>query len=95
VKLKLWVNGVHHTVHVDPDMPLLWVIRDFLGLTGTRFGCGRSPCGACTVQLDGSPVRSCVVPISAAVGRQITTIEGSQRLHPVSAAASCRSTASR
>jgi isoquinoline 1-oxidoreductase alpha subunit len=70
------VNGTTHTVHVDPDMPLLWVIRDFLGLTGTKYGCGQSLCGACTVHIDGNPIRSCVVPISAAVGKQITTIEG-------------------
>ena len=69
------VNGVTHTVHADPDMPLLWVIRDFLGLTGTKFGCGQSLCGACTVHIDGNAIRSCVVPISAADGRQITTIE--------------------
>jgi isoquinoline 1-oxidoreductase subunit alpha len=76
VKYELDVNGVRHTVHVDPDMPLLWVIRDFLGLTGTKYGCGQSLCGACTVHLDGNPVRSCVVPISAAVGTEVTTIEG-------------------
>ena len=70
------VNGITHTVHVDPDMPLLWVIRDFLGLTGTKYGCGQSLCGACTVHIDGNPIRSCVVPISAAVGKQIMTIEG-------------------
>ena len=69
------VNGVTHTVHADPDMPLLWVIRDFLGLTGTKFGCGQSLCGACTVHIDGNAIRSCVVPISAAEGRQVTTIE--------------------
>jgi len=63
-------------VDVEPDMPLLWVIRDFLGLTGAKYGCGQSLCGACTVHLDGSPVRSCVVPVSAAVGLAITTIEG-------------------
>ncbi len=69
------VNGVTHTVHADPDMPLLWVIRDFLGLTGTKFGCGQSLCGACTVHIDGNAIRSCAVPISAAEGRRITTIE--------------------
>jgi isoquinoline 1-oxidoreductase alpha subunit len=69
------VNGVTHTVHADPDMPLLWVIRDFLGLTGTKFGCGQSLCGACTVHIDGNAIRSCGVPISAAEGRRITTIE--------------------
>jgi len=75
VKHQLIVNGVTHTVHADPDMPLLWVIRDFLGLTGTKFGCGQSLCGACTIHIDGNAVRSCVVPISAAEGRRITTIE--------------------
>jgi isoquinoline 1-oxidoreductase alpha subunit len=76
VKYELDVNGVHHTVHVDPDVPLLWVIRDYLGLTGTKYGCGQSLCGACTVQVDGAAVRSCGIPISAAVGKTITTIEG-------------------
>ncbi len=76
MKYKLHVNGVTHAVHVDPDMPLLWVIRDFLGLTGTKYGCGQSLCGACTVHLDGNPMRSCVTPVAAAAGRQITTIEG-------------------
>jgi isoquinoline 1-oxidoreductase alpha subunit len=76
VKYELEVNGVHHTVHVDPDVPLLWVIRDYLGLTGTKYGCGQSLCGACTVQVDGAAVRSCGIPISAAVGKTITTIEG-------------------
>jgi isoquinoline 1-oxidoreductase alpha subunit len=85
VKHQLSVNGVTHTVHVDPAMPLLWVIRDFLGLTGTKYGCGQSLCGACTVHLDGNPIRSCVVPVAAAVGKQITTIEGlgNERLHPL------------
>jgi isoquinoline 1-oxidoreductase alpha subunit len=85
VKYKLYVNGVTHTVHVDPDMPLLWVIRDFLGLTGTKYGCGQSLCGACTVHLDGNPMRSCVTPVAAAAGRQITTIEGlgGERLNPL------------
>lgn len=76
MKYELDVNGVRHTVHVDPDVPLLWVVRDYLGLTGTKYGCGLSLCGACTVHVDGQPVRSCVVPISDAVGRTITTIEG-------------------
>jgi len=76
MKHELVVNGARHTVDVEPDMPLLWVIRDFLGLTGAKYGCGQSLCGACTVHLDGSPVRSCVVPVSAAVGLAITTIEG-------------------
>jgi isoquinoline 1-oxidoreductase alpha subunit len=76
VKYQLDVNGVSHTVHVDPDVPLLWVIRDYLGLTGTKYGCGQSLCGACTVHVDGQPIRSCVVPIADAEGRAITTIEG-------------------
>ena len=76
MKYELTVNGVAHTVQTDPDMPLLWVIRDFLGLTGTKYGCGQSLCGACTVHLEGSAVRSCQVPMSAAAGRRITTIEG-------------------
>ena len=61
---------------VPPDMPLLWALRDELGLTGTKYGCGVAACGACTVQLDGQPVRSCVLPVSAAAGRQVRTIEG-------------------
>ena len=69
--------GAPHAVQVDdPDMPLLWVVRDFLGLTGTKYGCGRGLCGACTVHLDGVAIRSCSVPVSAAVGKTITTIEG-------------------
>jgi isoquinoline 1-oxidoreductase subunit alpha len=76
VKYELDINGVRHTVHVDPDVPLLWVVRDYLGLTGTKYGCGVSLCGACTVHVEGQPVRSCVVPIADAVGKEITTIEG-------------------
>ena len=76
MKHTLNVNGVVHIVQADPDMPLLWVIRDFLGLTGTKYGCGQSLCGACTVHLEGNPVRSCQVPLSAAAGLRITTIEG-------------------
>jgi isoquinoline 1-oxidoreductase alpha subunit len=76
VKYELDVNGVRHTVHVDPDVPLLWVVRDYLGLTGTKYGCGVSLCGACTVHVDGQPIRSCAVPIADAVGKAITTIEG-------------------
>jgi len=76
-KLELNVNGQKQTVaDVPADMPLLWVLRDRLGLTGTRFGCGMAQCGACTVHLDGSPVRSCSVPASAAADSRITTIEG-------------------
>jgi aerobic-type carbon monoxide dehydrogenase small subunit (CoxS/CutS family) len=75
-RLKLVVNGTSHTVDVDPETPLLWVLRDTLGLTGTKFGCGIAECGACTVHLDGEPVRSCQTPASKAAGRRITTIEG-------------------
>lgn len=72
----LLVNGHRHVVDADPDMPLLWAIRDYLNLTGTKFGCGMALCGACTVHLDGRPVRSCSTPIAAAAGKSITTIEG-------------------
>jgi isoquinoline 1-oxidoreductase subunit alpha len=75
----LTVNGKPHTVNVPPDTPLLWVIREHLQLTGTKFACGMAQCGACTVHLDGNPVRSCQMPISAAAGKKVTTIEG---LHP-------------
>jgi isoquinoline 1-oxidoreductase subunit alpha len=70
------VNGTKHSLDVDPDTPLLWVIRDTLGLTGTKFGCGISACGACTVLLDGRAVRSCMLPVSNAEGTAVTTIEG-------------------
>ena len=70
------VNGTVHSVDVDPQTPLLWVIRDHIGLTGTKFSCGIAQCGACTVHVDGQPVRSCSFPASAAVGKAITTIEG-------------------
>ena len=73
---RLVVNGRSRPVDVPDDTPLLWVLRDALGLTGTKFGCGIAACGACTVHLDGLPVRSCSVPVSAAVGKRITTIEG-------------------
>lgn len=72
----LRVNGVDYTLDVEPDMPLLWALRDELGMTGTKFGCGIAACGACTVQVNGSPVRSCVTPVSAVEGQDITTIEG-------------------
>ena len=75
-KLKLHVNGVDHAIEADPDMPLLWALRDLLGLTGTKFGCGEALCGACTVHLDGMAVRSCETPVSAAAKQKITTIEG-------------------
>jgi isoquinoline 1-oxidoreductase alpha subunit len=74
--MQLTVNGVKHEVNSSPDTPLLWVLRDLLGLTGTKFGCGMAQCGACTVHVDGAPLRSCVMPVSAVAGRQITTIEG-------------------
>src|SRR3989449_245363 len=69
------VNGIARTVDVDDDTPLLWVLRDVLGMTGTKFGCGMALCGACTVHVDGKPVRSCITPVSAAAGKRITTIE--------------------
>ena len=74
--VSLKVNGTTHTVDVDDDTPLLWAIRDNIGLTGTKFGCGVAQCGACTVFIDGQPLRSCVTPVSAVDGREITTIEG-------------------
>jgi isoquinoline 1-oxidoreductase subunit alpha len=81
----LTINGEQHQVDVDPQMPLLWVIRDFVGLTGTKFGCGIAQCGACTVHLDGNATRSCVLPVSAVVDKQITTIEGlsTEKSHPL------------
>ncbi len=72
----LTINGAAHEVDVEPETPLLWVLRDTIGLTGTKFACGIAQCGACTVHLDGQPIRSCSTPASSAVGRQITTIEG-------------------
>jgi isoquinoline 1-oxidoreductase alpha subunit len=72
----LLVNGQSKTVHAPDDMPLLWVLRDILGLTGTKFGCGIAQCGACTVHIDGQPVRSCRLPVGAVGGRAVTTIEG-------------------
>jgi len=74
--VTLSINGTSHTVDVPGDMPLLWVLRDVVGLTGTKFGCGMALCGACTVQLDGRPIRSCVTPVAAVSGKRITTIEG-------------------
>lgn len=73
--VTLSINGKSHAVEASPDMPLLWVLRDVLGMTGTKFGCGVALCGACTVHVDGIPRRACVMPVSAAVGRAITTIE--------------------
>jgi isoquinoline 1-oxidoreductase alpha subunit len=81
----LKVNGKQVNVDVEPDMPLLWVLRDELGLTGTKYGCGIAACGACAVHIDGQPVRSCVMPVSAVEGREVVTIEGlsSDGSHPV------------
>ncbi|HEV8313625.1 MAG TPA: (2Fe-2S)-binding protein [Burkholderiaceae bacterium] len=77
--IKLKVNGTPRNIDVPPDVPLLWVLREELQLTGTKFGCGVAACGACTVHLDGDAVRSCVYPVSAAAGRSVTTIEGLSR----------------
>jgi isoquinoline 1-oxidoreductase subunit alpha len=74
--LNLTINGTPHQLDIDPDMPLLWALRDHVGLTGTKFGCGIAQCGACTVHLDGMAIRACVTPASAAEGAEITTIEG-------------------
>lgn len=74
--IKLTVNGIEHRLDLDPSMPLLWVIRDHIGLTGTKYGCGIAQCGSCTVYLNGAPVRACATPLSAAAGGTVTTIEG-------------------
>ncbi|KIT16506.1 (2Fe-2S)-binding protein [Jannaschia aquimarina] len=87
--MKFNVNGTEHDIEVEPDMPLLWVVRDILGLTGTKYGCGIAMCGACTVHLDGLAVRSCQVRASEVEGAEITTIEGlgtPDDPHPVQAA---------
>ena len=83
--MKLTINGKSHEVDVEGDTPLLWVIRDEVGLTGTKFGCGIGACGACTVLLEGEPARSCLLPVSTVAGKSITTIEGlsADRSHPV------------
>jgi len=83
--MKLTVNGRDLEVDAPPDMPLLWVLRDLLGLTGTKFGCGLAQCGACTVHLEGQPLRACITPVAAADGKKITTIEGlpADGSHPV------------
>jgi isoquinoline 1-oxidoreductase subunit alpha len=73
--VNLKINGQQHAIDVEEDMPLLWAIRDVVGLTGTKFGCGVALCGACTIHIDGQATRSCVTPVSAAIGKQITTIE--------------------
>ena len=82
---NLTVNNKSYTIEAEADMPLLWAIRDIIGLKGTKFGCGMALCGACTVHLEGSPIRSCSLPVSGAVGKKITTIEGisTDRSHPV------------
>ena len=73
---RLTVNGKSHDIDVEPEMPLLWVLRDELGLMGTKYGCGIAQCGACTVHVDGDAVRSCVMPLATVAGKQVTTIEG-------------------
>lgn len=83
--MKLHVNGSDREVDAPADMPLLWVLRDLMGMTGTKFGCGIAQCGACTVHVDGAPLRSCVTPVAAVEGKKITTIEGlsADASHPV------------
>ena len=83
--MQLIVNNQPHEVDVEPEMPLLWVLRDLLGLTGTKFGCGIAQCGACTVQVDGAPLRACVTPAAALAGKKILTIEAlsTDASHPV------------
>src|SRR5688572_7567042 len=91
--ITLRINGASHTVDVEPETPLLWVLRDNIGLTGTKYGCGIARCGACTVHLNGRPVRSCTVPVSAAAGQRVTTIEGlanGDKPHPVHRRGRCR-----
>lgn len=83
--MKLNVNGTEREVDAPADMPLLWVLRDLMGLTGTKFGCGIAQCGACTVHIDGAPLRACITPVAAVAGKKITTIEGlsADGKHPV------------
>jgi isoquinoline 1-oxidoreductase subunit alpha len=84
--INLNINGTDHEVDVDPTTPLLWVIREQIGMTGTKYGCGVGQCGACTLHIDGTAARSCLFPVSAAAGRQITTVEGlatEDQLHKV------------
>ena len=85
LQIKLDINGAIHDVEASGDMPLLWVLRDVLELTGTKYGCGMAQCGACTVHLDGKAVRSCVLPVAAVAGRKVVTIEGlsADGTHPV------------
>jgi len=82
---SIWINGEMKSLDVDPVTPLLWVLREQLGLTGTKFGCGLALCGACTVHVDGKAVRSCVTPVTAVAGKRVTTIEGlsADRSHPM------------
>jgi len=77
--ITLRINGEKHSIDVAPDMPLLWAIRDIIGLTGTKYGCGKGLCGSCKVMLDGSPVQSCMIPVSAAKNKSIITIEGESK----------------
>ncbi|HEY4375193.1 MAG TPA: (2Fe-2S)-binding protein [Burkholderiales bacterium] len=87
--IRLNVNGQEHQIDAAPDTPLLWAIREWIGLTGTKYGCGVAQCGACTVHIDGIPARTCVYPASAAEGKKIVTIEGlapKGKMHPVQAA---------
>jgi aerobic-type carbon monoxide dehydrogenase small subunit (CoxS/CutS family) len=87
--VALRINGVHHELDIPEEMPILWAVRDIVGLTGTKFGCGVAQCGACTVHLDGTAIRSCVTPVAAAVGKHVTTIEGlapAGHEHPLQAA---------
>lgn len=84
--MKLNINGQDHDIDAADDIPLLWAIRDHVQLTGTKFGCGMAQCGACTVHLDGQAIRSCVTPASAAVGKQVTTIEGASEASAVTQA---------
>jgi isoquinoline 1-oxidoreductase alpha subunit len=87
--VTLKVNGTEHKLDIEADMPLLWALRDELGLTGTKFGCGIAQCGACTVHVDGVAMRSCSVPVASVDGKSVTTIEGlatNGKLHPVQAA---------
>ena len=86
--LDITLNGESVSLDVDPQMPLLWAIRDIVGLTGTKYGCGKALCGACVVHVDGAPVRACAFPVSAAAGREVTTIEGLSEdgNHPVQVA---------
>jgi isoquinoline 1-oxidoreductase alpha subunit len=81
--MKLNINGAEHDVSCDPQTPLLWVIRDYLKLTGTKYGCGVAQCGACTVMVDGEALRSCSFPVEALQGKRITTIEGLAETHPL------------